>query len=297
MENEKTQLAVSNLDSKGEVSINFFENEANFNLGQRMAKVFATSNLVPPQYQNNIGNCMIGLNMASRMKADPLMVYQNLVVVHGTPTFEAKFAIACFNATGKYTPIRYQEIGEEGKDSYGMYAYCIDKATGDVLKGPKITIKLTKDEGWYARNTKWKTIPDLMLRYRAASWLIRTTDPGVMLGFQTKEEVEDVDYVELPTGKLASDNAPEDDLNIDAAPTDDAPEKPAEEVPKEAENEKTPANGANSQDNSADDKLSTDAEKMQNSPNKALQNANHGEEVKTADKKPMGKQPTPDLFK
>lgn len=177
--------------------LNIFGSVQGFEIGQRMAKVFAQSTLVPQSYQGNIGNCLIGMNIAARMHADPLMVFQNLVVVHGTPTFEAKFAISCFNATGKYTPIRYEEIGNRNDDSYGMYAYAIDKATGDLLKGPEITIKMAKDEGWFARNTKWKSIPQLMLRYRAASWFIRTTDPGVMMGFQTCDEVEDVEYAEI----------------------------------------------------------------------------------------------------
>lgn len=226
---------------KGEVTINFFANEANFNLGQRMAKVFATSTLVPQQYQNNIGNTMIAMNMAQRMSADPLMVMQNLVIVHSVPTFEAKFAIACFNATGKYTPIRYEEIGERGKDSYGMYAYAIDKATGDVLKGPEITIGLAKEEGWYARNPKWKSIPQLMLRYRAASWFIRTTDPGVMMGFQTKEEAEDVDYIEVAPDTPTSSVVPQGDANADIIDIDNQPTQQAE-APQNANNAAETAN-------------------------------------------------------
>lgn len=84
--------------------------------------------------KKNVGNCLIGLNMAFRMQADPLMVFQNLVVVSGVPSFEAKFAIACFNATGKYTPIDYQEIGTKGTDSYGMFATTINKQRVPWLK-------------------------------------------------------------------------------------------------------------------------------------------------------------------
>ena len=187
---EKNELMVQQQNQFSE--INIFASQEAFELGQRMAKVFAQSTLVPKQYQNNIGNCIIALNMASRMKSDPLMVMQNLVLVHNVPTFEAKFAIACFNATGRYTAIKYKEVGEKGKDTWGYSAYAIEKATGDVCEGPTITIATAKAEGWYAQNPKWKNVPELMLRYRAASWFIRTTDPGVMMGFQTREEMEDV---------------------------------------------------------------------------------------------------------
>ncbi len=185
---ENKNLIVSQPTEEG---ITIFASKDAFELGQRMAQVFCSSTLVPAQYQNNIGNCMIALNMAHRMKADPLMVMQNLVIVKGKPTFEAKFAIACFNATGKYTAIKYRETGEKGKDSWGMVAYAIEKTTGDVCEGPEVTIQMAKDEGWFQQNPKWRNMPGLMLRYRSASYFIRTTDPGVMMGFQTREEAED----------------------------------------------------------------------------------------------------------
>lgn len=257
---EENQLMVQ--EQSQVAKINLFASKEAFELGQRMAAVFAQSTLVPKQYQGNIGNCIIGLNIASRMGADPLMVFQNLVIVHNVPTFEAKFAIACFNATGKYTAIKYKVVGEVGKDSYGMQAYAIEKATGELVEGPVITIAMAKAEGWYNQNPKWKNIPDLMLRYRAASWFIRTTDPGVMMGFQTREEVEDIaddNYVEITTD--ANDIA-EIDANTEQI---DMPEEASEE------------------DITSEQEAAPDAE-----PEKK-------EAPKVA--KPMEAEPTPDLFK
>lgn len=254
-----------------ETAINIFGSVQGFEIGQRMAKVFAQSTLVPQAYQGNVGNCLIGLNMAARMHADPLMVFQNLVVVHGTPTFEAKFAIACFNATGKYTSIRYEEIGERGKDNFGMYAFAIDKATGDVVKGPEITIQMAKDEGWYGRNPKWKTIPQLMLRYRAASWLIRTTDPGVMMGFQTREELEDAEYTEI-----TPDNV--DQLSAEEKLAQ-AQEKEQKEANSQAMDMNTVGKTANSDNNTTGAEQPTNASASANKP------------------QPMGKQEMPNLFK
>lgn len=233
---EKKDLVLSQNQENG---ITVFASKEAFELGQRMANVFATSSLVPKQYQGNVGNCMIALNMAHRMKSDPLMVMQNLVLVHNVPTFEAKFAIACFNATGKYTAIKYKTVGEAGKDTYGMQAYAIEKATGELVEGPVITIAMAKAEGWYGQNPKWKNIPDLMLRYRAASWFIRTTDPGVMMGFQTREEVEDIkddEYVEIAPDAVAEaeENANTEEIVIPDTQEAQTETKPVEEKPKEA---------------------------------------------------------------
>lgn len=287
---EKNELAVQQQPQT--TSLNIFGSIQDFEAGQRMAKVLAASNLVPQQYKGNIGDCLIGLNMAARMKADPLMVLQNLVVVHGTPTFEAKFAIACFNATGKFTPIRYTEIGERGKDSWGMYAYAIDKATGDVLKGPEITIGLAKEEGWYARNPKWKSIPQLMLRYRSASWFIRTTDPGVMLGFQTTEEVEDADAIEVPkdtpTGVIHYENANQEAIDMDAVEAQSAD-------PAEPQGAKEGADEAKKHEANKEPKV--DKKPQQKPSNAAKTESKPQTTPPKADAQPMGKQPTPDLFK
>ena len=50
-----------------------------FDFAQRVAKCFSMSSLVPKDYQNNLPNCVIALNMAHRMGADPMMIMQNLV--------------------------------------------------------------------------------------------------------------------------------------------------------------------------------------------------------------------------
>jgi len=49
-----------------------------------------------------------------------------------------------------------------------------------------------KAEGWTS-NAKYKTLPELMLRYRAATLLIRTHIPEVLNGMHTVEELTDVE--------------------------------------------------------------------------------------------------------
>ena len=101
---EEKTLSVQQPQQNQVTTINFFGGVDIFKEGWNMAGVLAGSDLIPQHFRGKKENCLIALNMAQRMQADPLMVMQNLVIVHGNPTFEAKFAIACFNATGKYSP-------------------------------------------------------------------------------------------------------------------------------------------------------------------------------------------------
>src|SRR5690606_42144557 len=86
--------------------------EKSFELAQRKTRVYSDSSLVPKEYQKNIGNVLIAQNMAHRMGADPLMVMQNLYIVHGKPGWSSQFLIACFNECGRFSAIKYMFVGE-----------------------------------------------------------------------------------------------------------------------------------------------------------------------------------------
>lgn len=164
-----------------------------FELMQRAAKALSASTLVPQQYQGNLPNALIALEMAQRIGASPLMVMQNLYIVHGRPGWSSKFLIASFNQCGRFSAVRYEWGGTRGKDDWSCKAYAVEKATGERIEGPVITIGLSKEEGWYNKSgSKWKTIPELMLMYRAAGWMINTHAPEISMGLNTVEELGDV---------------------------------------------------------------------------------------------------------
>ena len=169
-----------------------FDTVGGFDLIQRTAKLFASSNIVPTQFQGNLPNCVIAVDMALRMGANPLMVCQNLYIVHGRPAWSAQFLIATMNQCGRFSAIRYEFQGKQGTDDWGCKAVATELATKEKLEGPLITIGLSKKEGWFGKSgSKWQTMPELMLRYRAAAWFVRAYAPEIAMGLQTAEEVKD----------------------------------------------------------------------------------------------------------
>lgn len=193
MTKEKDSTAMVQVNNDKNVPINCFGTLAGFEAGQRIANMFSQSNLVPNNFKGDIGSCLIALNMANRMGADPLQVMQSLYIVHGKPSFSSAFLIACFNRCGRFSTIRYRMQGTKGKDNWGCVAYSTELATGDVVEGVEVTIGMAKAEGWYNKTgSKWQTMPELMLRYRAATFLIRSVAPDIALGFPTTEEAIDI---------------------------------------------------------------------------------------------------------
>lgn len=174
------------------VRAGFFDLQS-FELIQRVSKAFASSDLVPKQYQGNLANCMIAMDMAQRIGANPLMVMQNLYIVHGTPGWSSKFLIATINACGRYSSLRYEWKGEPRSPDYGCRAWAIERETGERLDGIWVTWAMVRAEGWDSKNgSKWKTMPDQMFVYRCAAFWQRAYAPELGMGLQTAEEIGDV---------------------------------------------------------------------------------------------------------
>lgn len=178
-----------------------FNSQGSWELANRIGKAFAASSLVPAAYQNNVANCIVALEMANRMGASPLMVMQNLYIVHGNPGWSAKFLVACFNQCGRFSALRYQW----NDDRSACRAWAIEKATGERIDGPQVSLQMAKDEGWSTKSgSKWKTMPELMLMYRAAAFLIRTYAPEISMGLQTDDEIIDMAPAHQPTQPASS---------------------------------------------------------------------------------------------
>lgn len=168
-----------------------FGGKESFALLQRQAILLSESDLVPKEFKGKIANCVIALEMAQRVRASPMAVMQNLYIVHGKPSWSSQFIIAAINNTGRYSPLRFETKGEE-MDS-ACRAWAIEKLTGERLDGPWVTMQMAKDEGWLDKSgSKWKTMPELMMRYRSGTFFGRLYAPEVLMGMQSSDEVNDI---------------------------------------------------------------------------------------------------------
>lgn len=179
-----------------------FGDSQSFALLQRVGNALAQSDLIPAQFRGNLPNCIIALELAQRIGASPLMVMQNLYVVHGKPAWSSQFLIAAVNQCGRYTSLQYEWTGTEGKDDWTCRAYATDKRTTARVQGPAVSLKMAKDQGWYSRkDSKWPSMTELMMVYRAATYFARTNAPELTMGLATADEVHDViDAERTPEG-------------------------------------------------------------------------------------------------
>lgn len=231
---------------KAHRAVSVFESPADFAHAQRVAMMLNKSPMVPVNFRGdiNLGNTVIAVDIAFRLKMSPLLVMNQIYIVYGKPGFSAQFAIAVMNTSGDFSKVRYsrralgklkvpyaytvkdddgnkrKSTGIEEIEDVEVIAWALEgkgaklpvgvntlekaRAAGlPILEGPPVSLSLAIKDGWYHRSdSKWKSMPDVMLNYRAATFFGRLYAPELMMGLQTVEEIEDVGGVETPAASV-----------------------------------------------------------------------------------------------
>ena len=177
-------------NNTGNNGVNLFA-FTNIDRAWKFASLLSESAIIPDTFRKNPASCLIALDMANRMHRNPMEVMQAMYIVHGKPGFSSSFLISLINSCGLFERLRFDYVGEPGKESRGCRAWTIEKRTGEKLVGPLITLKMAKDEKWTANNKKWDNMPDVMLSYRAASFFSRAYCPDLTGGFHSSDELSD----------------------------------------------------------------------------------------------------------
>jgi len=178
--------------------------EGSFGNIMEMSEMLAMSTIVPQTYQRKKENCFIALELANRMNVPVMMVMQNLYVVQGKPSWSGQAIATMLMNNKKYTDIELHYTDENitdpekrkqhrMSDAWGAYVTATRVSSGKTVTGSAVTMGVAKAEGWSTKTgSKWKTMPQLMLGYRAYAWFARVYCPDLMMGVQTDDEVMDV---------------------------------------------------------------------------------------------------------
>lgn len=179
-------------------SLGIFGTSDNFIMAMQMAKALASSTIVPQTFQKNEANCLIAIEQAQRLRVSPMMVMQNLHVIQGRPSWSSKFLIAAINNSGKFDmELQFEETQDKDGKPFSCTAWTTKN--GRKVNGMTVDMDIAKEEGWLSKNgSKWKTMPQLMLRYRAASFFSSLNCPELTMGLYTREEMQDDDFKEYP---------------------------------------------------------------------------------------------------
>lgn len=190
---QQNEMAVTSVqDAQQEGLICPFSNIRSFQNAWQMARCLSMSSIVPAAFRGPEGqaNAMIALELASRLQTSVFMVMQHLYIIQGRPAFSSQFIIAAIQTCGRYSALKYKKRYDSNGKIIACRAYATELSSGDVLEGPEVTMEMVEKEGWLNKNgSKWKTMPEVMMGYRAAAFFGRQYAPDVMMGFRSDDEL------------------------------------------------------------------------------------------------------------
>ena len=208
-----------------------------FDQAQRVGNMMALSPLFPEHLRKGgqnvaLANAVLVQDMADRLSRPPLEVAQNIYFVSGKPGWSTSYLIGLANESGKLKESINWEVKGKG-DSLEVRAFA--KLTSGAKIEYTVSMEMAKAEGW-VKNPKYRSLPELMLRYRSATALIRLFLPEITMGVPAQEEVLDEPTMRDITPQTSS--APADTGAMVAE--EEIPEAEVEDVTPEPE-KKAPA--------------------------------------------------------
>lgn len=193
--------------------VSIFENPAEFGARVQIAQALSKTQFVPEAFRGKAEDCLVALDMAARLELNPLAVFSDIYIIDNRASFSSKFLIALVNRSGRFSRIQYAEgvdgmtevtfsgwgetrgqrkTWKEKVPNYYAQASFTELASGEVYTSPRVDMNFAEKNGWVQKNgSKWQSMPEIMCRYRAASILIKSVCPEIVMGLEWADDLQD----------------------------------------------------------------------------------------------------------
>lgn len=213
--NEPNQFAPPNALVRGSVTTEYalevqqqdrgdvFADPAAFAHWHRVAFMFANSTLVPSHLrgENNVPNLLIALDVARRLRLNPLQVVQSLYEVSGTAGWKATFVAALamhdgwdvdYEVAQLEPPIVQFKHKDGPRELPNLGVRAVMTKGGRRKQGPQVTSQQAIRAGWATKGENYTNNCEQMLCYRAITFAVRLHAPGLLFGLSTVDELAEV---------------------------------------------------------------------------------------------------------
>lgn len=153
-------------------------------------KRICASGLVPDHFAKNPAAVYTAIDMARVLGEEPVTFMQHVFFIGGKAGMTAQYMNSRMRRRHVIKgTVDYRMKGEG--PTLAIRAVVEDAETGKEICGPEVSMAMAKAEGW-TKNAKYQSMPEVMLRARAITFLVRSHYPDVLMGFLTTEELEDM---------------------------------------------------------------------------------------------------------
>jgi hypothetical protein len=132
---------------------------------------------------------LVAIQLGAELGLTPMAALQNTAVINGRPAIYGDAALALVRASGLLESFSEEEVGEAGKDSFGIK---VTATRRDGSKGSEtFTVADAKAAKLWGKSGPWTDYPRRMLKFRARGFVLRDVFGDVLKGLRTAEEVRD----------------------------------------------------------------------------------------------------------
>ena len=163
--------------------------ESNFEHAFRMAKMIATTQLIPKAYHNKPADILVAFEFGRSLGLGHLQAVQNIAVVNGRPCLWGDAMLAVCQGHNDFEYIKEHPLLSESGETVG-YACFVKRRSYPEETKRTFTIEDAKKAGLWGKNT-WAAYPSRMMQLRARGFALRDTFADALSGVSMVEEVQD----------------------------------------------------------------------------------------------------------
>lgn len=146
-----------------------------------LADYLAASDMVPKDFQDKPGNCLVAIQWGVEIGLQPLQAMQNIAVINGRPSLWGDAVIAL----ARNSPVCEYIIETDD----GQTATCKVKRRGEAEQVRTFSMNDAKSAGLAGKAGPWTQYPKRMRQMRARAFAIRDVFPDVLKGLPVAEEI------------------------------------------------------------------------------------------------------------
>lgn len=164
--------------------------EQKFDHAFRMAKMIATTQLIPKAYQNKPADILVAFEFGRSLGLGQLQAVQNIAVINGKPCLWGDAVLAVCQGHSEFEYIKENPVKDKAGNITG-YECCVKRKTFPEETKRTFTRDDAKKAGLLGKQGPWTSYPERMLQMRARGFALRDTFADALGGIKVAEEVRD----------------------------------------------------------------------------------------------------------
>lgn len=191
----------------------------------RVAQLLAASPFTPKDMKQPEA-CAAAIMFGMDLGITPVQAVQSIAVINGRPSIWGDLALALVRADKRCEDVEELVSGDGDR----RVATCTARRAGAKPTVRSFSVEDAKKAGLWGKAGPWQQYPARMLQLRARAFALRDAFPDILKGIAIREEVEDIQFREVPDDAQPRRQPPAPPKQIEQKAADPKPTSPPPQI-------------------------------------------------------------------